>query len=298
MQLLSDVVSIVLLYVKPMAIHGFFSGCGIDFGFKFRYDARPYELSIEKLNYIFGAFPNVRLIGVNLVNVTDENLWKLMLCMRKVKRLRICGKYTMCRYSHSFNLHDMLTSVEKFPTCSNVRNLELCYIHGNNLKMFDAPNLKKISIIKCYNDESNILNMFTNNIQTIVLDSICITHKTLLTLGRFSDLKTLVFRQCWKYITNYYEPFVFTHLKNVRRLEICTYDNGFVRDAKFPSFLRHLVICNWPASENPSMLYEYTNLRTLIIPVISITINNIKLDSSRFKNMRLFQIGLGKCYHL
>ena len=271
--MIPDVVRIVLRYVRPEGLRGWFNEQKISFDFKFVYDAKPYELNVEELEVYFKGFKNIVLIGVNVVGFDDHETLDVM--MNNVKDLRICGRNKM-------------VSFEKIPDCLKLENLELCDIDSLDEKMFYAPYVKKIFFINCGNlDIEKVLSgeMCGINVRTVVCQSFYISSDDMCCIMKLPNLDTLIFDDCEKNNLSRDRGYKFSRLRRLekRKSEIFIVEKYVIPRCKE---LRELVVDGWNCNVNLEVLYECVNLRIVDIMCKD---EKLDLDLSRFAHLRSFR---------
>ena len=81
-----DVASIVISYLSPCCLVNFFVDCGLDFDMKFVYDGKGYVLGWREVNFIFGAFCNIALVGLTFKNSKERPFF-----VNSMSKLAYCG---------------------------------------------------------------------------------------------------------------------------------------------------------------------------------------------------------------
>ena len=285
-----DIVKIILLYVEPIRLCKFFNKHHMNFDFAFRYDARPYELSIDVLNCVFGNFPNVVLIGANIVKLITVDVKKIEVLMKSVRKLRISGRKTdRWEYDDNHDGNEYLDSLKGFPDCPNLEELEICNAYrASYIYMCDTPKLKKVTLRRWYClDMHNFL--MNRNVSTIVLAKFLVSIGDINDLAKVETLKTLIFNQCeddW-YCYSDEEVDILRMFFSLRRLKkygcMGVFERVMIK--KCPN-LHHIVISDWSVSVKLEVLYNCTKLKTIHISGTGMGENT--LDLSKFRYLRSF----------
>lgn len=270
-----DVIRIVLGYVRPERLREWFEKwgryCGLNFDFKFVYDAKHYELDAEKMKIYFGEFSNIVLVGANVV-VDGNNMWKMD--MGNIRDLRIQSR---------------TKSFVDFPDCPKLKNLELCCPNGwnvNHFRMFHAPKLKKISFVRCGDiDMKDVFGKMCGvNVKTILCDEFYISSEDMHCMRKLPVLDTLIFNNCMNYTIGSYE-YNFLRVKRLenRGSKIFGIEKYVILGCKS---LQYLVVGCWDRDVDFRVLYECAKLRTVDIVCEG---KDLDLDLSRFTHLRSFR---------
>ena len=219
---------------------------------------------MQELNYLFGDFFGITLIGANIDGFVHGD--KLNVMMDSVRDLRVRDRNSGA-FAH-------------FPDCPRLENLELCDYSSMCFNMFRAPNLKNVFFNDC---ELYMMDVFGGmfGLKIIVCHNYFVARGDVHCMGRIHTLDTLILNNCemehiiWK-----------DELIKLRRLELRKTQTHDVENYVIPRCqnLRHLVIDRWNSDAKLEVLYECNELRTVDI----VCDNTFDLDLSRFAYLKSF----------
>lgn len=137
--MLRDVQNIVLQYTSPsQLLHS------INSDVYFEYDAFKYEMNVDTIKFIMTKFRNMKLKGVNIINITNDDL---EIPYENLKHVRL-------RYKHSSLLSlNACNITHKFV---NATNIIIEYAH---VTLFELKELQSFVFNNCYLFSSSIINL-------------------------------------------------------------------------------------------------------------------------------------------
>ena len=154
-KLSGDVLGVALKYVEPFELVNFFVDNEISLDTKFLYDT-DVALNVGSVNSVFGVFPNIVLIGLNLCNVKNNyEMQQISVRLDKLVHLMICGNG--CELDYIF-----------LERCKNIMSLEIKEVNINFKNVPVYGKLKCVRFVDCvWKSEDLVFSMCHRDLRVI-----------------------------------------------------------------------------------------------------------------------------------
>lgn len=252
----SNVLSIILSYIKPQNLQRIFKSHKLDYGQKFKHNALNREYVSSDVRKIYDNFPNVILKGLNTSCVLKQPVSQICTSLNKVRVLIL--RFESFDYSAHINIFTKCPNVVRL-TLQNHYTCNTAFIE-KNIRM-----LNKLKHIKLIQTTSVYLLSLHNcqNLRTIEIINIHLNEDYAQQLTQCSNLNYLKLTSCTLIKTCDVYNACFKQLK---RLKILNCSNHTINS---------LFSCQYDKLESLSL--EWKNSGTYYVPC---EIRSVKIPSS------------------